>query len=98
MFQPRDDVGAAGFGGQAALRSPSRRRSHSEIRFQLAKVWLTNLIDTAPEHSPGTYAGSYSLCHISRPTDTLCGDGYLGTTFITSFDVLMLAVIFHWRV
>ena len=37
MFQPGD-----GLGGQAALRSPSSWRNQPEIRFQLAKVWLTD--------------------------------------------------------
>jgi hypothetical protein len=45
--------------------------------------------------------------HREKPQSPLCAAeaapsvgrlGYLGSTFVISFDVLMLAVLFHWRV
>ena len=41
--------------------------------------------------------GAISLCHIEPRAEHLCRTT-AGTTFVISFDVLMLAVILHWCV
>jgi len=69
--------------------------------FQLVKTRLTSLINTAPGgFTLHPALGAISLCHISQGASTLrkTTGVCLDTTFVFSFDLLMLAVIFHWRI
>jgi hypothetical protein len=81
---------------QATLLRACIRLTQPAIWFQLAKFWLINLINTALGFS--LYLRWELFLCAAEAAPSVGRLGYLGSTFVISFDVLMLAVLFHWRV